>query len=178
MVVSSIQPHKDNEVCLEALAHLRKTQPGIAWTMTFAGGQSVEQWAGLQRFAGELGVRDAVEFLGPVDKNRLADLLNTSLCLVSASRIESFCMVAVEAMAAGCPPVVANATSMPESVGDAALIVEPGSHEQFADAVSTLHHDRDAREALIQRGRRHIEKLHIEAFKRNVRTLVTELLAS
>ena len=52
--------------------------------------------------------------------------------------MESFQLVGVEGMARGCPCVVADCASMPESVGDAGLLAEPGNAADFAAKIATL----------------------------------------
>ena len=66
-------------------------------------------------------------------------------------------MVALEAMGRGCPAVVADCTSMPESVGNAAILVQPGDPVGFAEAVLQLHDEPKDREKLITLGYEHVK---------------------
>jgi len=152
MLVSSIQPHKDNETCLRCLKILCERYPEVPWVLRVAGGQSIAQWQGFERLAEEVGISESLEILGPIDKKALASYMHRSLCLVNASRIESFCMVAVEAMASSCPVIVVDSTSMPESVGDSAIIVEPSSATMFADAIVEFYDNETFRQDYIARG--------------------------
>lgn len=70
--------------------------------------------------------QSSIEFVGYVDRDRLFKELASSLALVSFSELESFFMVALEAMAVGCPAIACDVSSIRESVGEAGMLVPPG----------------------------------------------------
>ena len=175
LLVSSPQPYKDNPVCIDALYKLFKKSDSTNWRLTIVGGQSVEQWSALQTYAKDLGIEDNVAFLGPVDKQHLSTTMSQSLCLISASRIESFCMVALEAMASKCPAIVTNETSMPESVGDAATIVNAGNSSQFADAIYELYENKALRQKAVKKGLEHAKNFSNEKFKHDLTIIITKV---
>lgn len=152
LAVTSMQPHKDNQTLLRVVNYLTNFKLDSNVKLTIVGGQSIEQWNELKLQARELGIESNIDFLGPVQKDVLFELFQKSLCLVNTSLIESFCMVAVEAMASGCPVIVTNKTSMPESVGNAGLIVEAGNEKAFVDAIRKIYEDNNYRNALINLG--------------------------
>ncbi len=173
MLVSSVQPYKDNDTCLRALALLVTRRPEVPWRLVVAGGQSAAQWDSLRATATRLGVADRIEIAGRLDRRALSERLSRSLCLISASRIESFCMVAVESMASRCPAVVTSATSMPESVGDAAVVVETGNAEAFADACERFHDDPALRARHVETGVAWAQRFTPEQFRNQLRVLLT-----
>jgi len=69
------------------------------------------------------------------------------------SRYEGFGLTPLEAMAAGTPVLCADASSLPEVVGDAALLLAPDDIEGWADALVRISHDADLRAELSTRGR-------------------------
>jgi alpha-1,3-rhamnosyl/mannosyltransferase len=71
---------------------------------------------------------------------------------VFPSLFEGFGFPPVEAMACGVPVLCSNTTSLPEVVGDAALLVDPLSADAIAGGMQRLHTDEDLRSALIERG--------------------------
>lgn len=172
LLVSSMQAHKDNPVAIEALAKLRATRPEVAWRLRIAGGQSRAQWAPLEEQCRALGVHDAVEFMGPLPKQELSRQMQSSLCLINPSRIESFCMVALEAMASYCPSIVTASTSMPESVGEAARVVPAGDVDGFVAAILDLHDNAEQRSELVRFGRERAESFSAQTFREQLRRLI------
>ena len=159
LAVTSPYPHKDNETLIRMLAALRAQAPNVPWRLDIAGGSSEKDWDPLRRLASELGVTSSVSWLGFCDHRRLDALLRQSLCLVSTSLVESFAMVAIEAMARRCPAIVADSAAMPESVGDAGLLARPSDAASFAEAVRGLYETPGRREQVVQRGLEWIEPL-------------------
>lgn len=81
---------------------------------------------------------EGIDFLGYCDRDRLFAELARSLCLVTHSELESFFMVAIEAMMAGTPTVAPMISSIEESVGDAGLTFEAGNVAAAAAHVEAL----------------------------------------
>lgn len=68
------------------------------------------------------------------------------------SLYEGFGLPVLEAMTLGCPVVTANTSSLPEVAGDAALLVDPTSVEDLAEALWQVIDDRALRQTMIARG--------------------------
>jgi glycosyltransferase involved in cell wall biosynthesis len=119
------------------MAELERREPG-AWRLAIAGGRNPEVWQPLRELAGSLGVADSIDWLGFLGRSDLVEELDRSLALISPSRVESFAMVPLEAMARGLPVIVTSEASMPESVGSAGIMVDAGDPAQFADAAVSL----------------------------------------
>ena len=157
VAITSPQPHKDNPTLIRMLAALVRRAPQRDWQLDLAGGTDAQAWQPLRAFAESLGVANRISWHGFLNQDRLTALLESALCLVSTSQLESFAMVALEAMSRGCPPIVADAAAMPESIGDAGLLARPGDAESFADAVLNLAVDSTLRANLVARGRQWIQ---------------------
>jgi len=160
LLVSSIELYKCNDVAIDCVDILNKKYKDDDWRLTIAGGQTLGQWDQLVKYSQRKSLENNVKFLGPIEKKRLVSIMNESLCLINTSIIESFCMVAVEAMASGCPVVTTGETSMPESVGAAAVIVEANSPEEFASEIYKISADEMHRKSLIEKGIKHSNKFH------------------
>ena len=72
------------------------------------------------------------------------------------SRYEGFGLPPLEAMACGCPVISSNAGSLPEIVGDAALLVDPTDTDGLADAMCQVLDNPSLAATLSQRGTRRI----------------------
>ncbi|MEM7321446.1 MAG: glycosyltransferase [Actinomycetota bacterium] len=140
LAITSPQPHKDNDTLVRVLADLNRAEPG-SWTLAICSGREAAAFQPQLDLAESLGVRDSIELLGFLDRPGLAAELDRTVAVVSASKVESFCSVALESMARGVPAVVTNLASMPESVGPDGLLVGEGDVDGFVRTVQTLDRD-------------------------------------
>ncbi|HOU77835.1 MAG TPA: glycosyltransferase family 1 protein [Syntrophales bacterium] len=96
--------------------------------------------------------RDDVIFTGYVPDGHLPLLYGTAALFVYPSLFEGFGLPCLEAMACGCPVVTSNTTSLPEVVGDAAIMVNPNDHREICAAIEEVLTDADRRREMIGRG--------------------------
>ena len=97
-------------------------------------------------------LESAVIFPGHVSLDDLRALYSTCALFVFPSLYEGFGMPPLEAMACGAPVVCSNASSLPEVVGDAALLVDPIDVEAMAAAMTRVIEDGSLCEDLRRRG--------------------------
>jgi len=98
------------------------------------------------------GLESAVVFPGHVPLEDLRVLYAACAVFVFPSLYEGFGMPALEAMACGAPVISSNAASLPEVVGDAALLVDARDRDALASAMTRVMEDRELREDLRRRG--------------------------
>ncbi len=94
-----------------------------------------------------------LRLLGFVSDEALHALYTAATVVWYPSRYEGFGLPVVEAMACGATVVASNSSSIPEIAGDAAVLVEPGSPQAHADAISSLLTDDRARQQFAEAGR-------------------------
>jgi glycosyltransferase involved in cell wall biosynthesis len=108
--------------------------------------------AGVRELARASGVRIEVEEnIGP---ERRGELFAGAIAALMPSRFEGFGMVAAEALAAGVPAIVSDRDSLPEVVGDAALLVDPERPDAITNALRRVVDDAELRTRLSAAGRR------------------------
>jgi glycosyltransferase involved in cell wall biosynthesis len=90
--------------------------------------------------------------LGYVAEAHLPAVYSGALALALPSRYEGFGLPCLEAMACGTPVVASRCGALPETVGDAGLVIEPDA-DAFAAALVSLCADAEARERLVAAGR-------------------------
>ncbi|HEV7177359.1 MAG TPA: glycosyltransferase family 1 protein [Solirubrobacteraceae bacterium] len=100
------------------------------------------------------GSQAGLRRLGYVDEDHLPGLYAGAVALAMPSGYEGFGLPCLEAMAAGTPVVAARAGALPETCGDAALLVEPSDAPGFAEALIVAACDEHDRLRLIEAGRR------------------------
>jgi len=100
----------------------------------------------------ELGIRDRVVFLGQVPEGDKASLYSACLALVFPSLYEGFGLTPLEAMACGAPVVCSNASSLPEVVGEAAVLFDPTDVQDMAGALARVVQDEPLRQRMRRLG--------------------------
>lgn len=140
---------KDHRTLLCAYAKARERLPGIGQLLLIGEGPDR---ASLEALAKELGIHDAVRFLGfcsnPFPYIRAAEML------VLSSRYEGFGMVLGEAMALGTPVISADCPTGPRDLlegGEAGLLVKPGDAEGMCAAMIRLSVDGQLRDTVRRR---------------------------
>jgi glycosyltransferase involved in cell wall biosynthesis len=90
-----------------------------------------------------LSVRGRVKYLGPKTRDDVQALRREAACVLVASRFETFCLAAIEAMMAGCPLIVPNASALPELVENdvTGLLFKSEDADDLARAISRLLDD-------------------------------------
>jgi glycosyltransferase involved in cell wall biosynthesis len=102
---------------------------------------------------------EPLEMPGFVDDDGLDALMRGADALVHPSLYEGFGMAVVEAMVRGCPTVLARATALPETGGDAAAYFEPRDEADIARAIREVVDHPARRAELIERGERRVAEL-------------------
>ncbi len=150
LFVSTIEPRKNVGGLLRAYRQLRddyKLTPGLV--LVGAPGWLSDD---LYTLVDKLDLRSDTFFLGRVDNPTLRYLYNAAQCLVHPAFYEGFGLTPLEAMACGTPVIVSNISSLPEVVGDAALLVNPESDEEIKVALWRLLTDQALRTSLRVKG--------------------------
>jgi glycosyltransferase involved in cell wall biosynthesis len=93
-----------------------------------------------------------VRFFGFVADRTLAALYRLANVFVFPSLYEGFGLPPLEAMASGTPVITSNVSSLPEVVGDAALMIDPYEPGAIADAMRQVLTDPALRAELQRRG--------------------------
>src|SRR5271156_374719 len=145
LCVSNRKRHKNEFRLVEAFA---KAHLPAAMRLVFTGNRTPELADCIERHH----VAPRVYFVGMVPEEKLPSLYRGAEALVFASLYEGFGLPLLEAMACGTPVVTANTTALPEVAGDAALLVDPTSVEQIAEAMEQIVSDTSLRRRLREKG--------------------------
>ena len=131
-----VQYEKGFQVLARAIGVLRTRVPGIRCVIAGRGSYLAE----LQSQIDVEGISDLVHLAGFVPDHELRQLLHEARCAVIPSLYEPFGIVALEAMAARAPTIVANTGGLAEIVKGtgAGLLFEPGDHDDLADRIADV----------------------------------------
>lgn len=136
-------PHKNHAALVAAMQIVRVGRPELSLVLT----------GGDMSSLGSLP--DWVDVRGLVSGDDLRDLYRRASVLAFPSRYEGFGLPLLEAMASGCPVAASDAGSIPEVVGDAAVLFDPESPDSIAAGILEAM-DRSAE--LTARGLEHVHR--------------------
>jgi glycosyltransferase involved in cell wall biosynthesis len=151
LAVGTVEPRKNLGVLLDAIRLLRRDSAfsDIGLVVAGAPGWLAEETE--RRLAAEQHDGRLLR-LGYVPDDVLRRLYCRASALAFPTKYEGFGLPALEAMACGLPVVCSNVASLPEVVGDAALLVEEPAAEAFADALRRVLADETLAADLRRRG--------------------------
>ena len=141
--------HKNHAAALDALQEVRSRGEDLALVLV---GSDKGQLDHVRMQVDERALGDAVHVLGYVDENELIALYQHAHALLYLSRFGPENLPPLEALALGCPAIVANVPGAEEQLGDAALIVDADDPAAVADAIQRVG-QRPERNRLVEAGR-------------------------
>jgi glycosyltransferase involved in cell wall biosynthesis len=151
LTVGTLQPRKNVETALRAFERL--VAAGADQRLALVGGRGWRDDALAERIR-RSPAAERIVVTGRVSDDEHVGLYRAADCFVYPSRYEGFGLPPLEAMACGTAVISSNRTSLPEVVGDAALLVEPEDVDAIERALSDLLSSPDLRTELVDRGRR------------------------
>ncbi len=146
LFVGTLEPRKNVGVLVDAWEMLRTENPRLP-PLVLAGpeGWGSERLARRIQALAPMGVKS----LGRVDRARLVRLFQAARVFVYPSLYEGFGFPAAEALACGVPVVASSSSSLPEVVGDAGLLADPGDAGALAMKIASIL-DNPGREAELR----------------------------
>ncbi|MEE1649337.1 glycosyltransferase [Brachybacterium sp. J144] len=154
LFTARLQPLKAPDLALEVLARL---DPALDARLLLAGGVSEDfrdYRDELERLAADLGIADRVEFVGSLDRDRLAESMRCAGALLLTSWSETFGLVALEAQASGTPVLAWScAGGVKEAVGPGGVVLESRDPDVWAESVETLLGDAEGYERAVAASR-------------------------
>jgi L-malate glycosyltransferase len=159
LFVGQLLPHKRPDLLVEAM-HIATTYFGLRATLLLVGQNRFARYAdAISAQLRELNLA-SVHVLGPVDDARLAAIFRRAAAFVTMSEHEGFCVPLLEAMAFDVPIVARACAAVPETVGDAGLLIpRSAGPELMAEAIARVIDDSALRGELVARGRRRLAEL-------------------
>ncbi len=143
-------PYKNLAGLLQAFAVVRR-QAGFPVELRLAGALD-PRYPEAPRLARELGITDAVAWLGYLTDAQLLAEYRQADVFALPSLYEGFGLPVLEAMACGTPVVCSDCASLPEVAGDAALRVDPRDHAALGRALLRVLTDPMLADDLAARG--------------------------
>jgi glycosyltransferase involved in cell wall biosynthesis len=171
--VGTIEPRKNLPTLFQSLKLLSTRE--VRLVIAGRKGWSCEEiFAQLAR----LGLESQVVFTGFVLDEDLPALYSLAEVFAYPSLYEGFGLPPLEAMACGTPVVSSNSSSLPEVVGDAAILVAPGDVPGWKEAFETLLARPELKASLRESGLRRASRFTWEAAALKTREVYREVYAN
>ncbi|HEY2746212.1 MAG TPA: glycosyltransferase family 1 protein [Polyangia bacterium] len=169
LLVGTLDPRKNVSVVMRALPHLA----AHSFDTVVVGGTNPSVFG-----VGAALPPGRVRYLGKVSDAELRALYEEAACFVFPSLYEGFGLPPVEALACGCPTVVARTAALLETCGDAVLCFDPHDPRDAAAVIGRVLADASLREEMRARGRARVEQLTWRRCARELLALLAGLVSS
>ncbi len=154
LFLGTIEPRKNIAGLIRAFSIFRAEADSGDIKLVIAGGDGWSTKPTYQAWQ-ESEFREDIFFKGYVEKDDKPALYRLANLFVYPSFFEGFGFPPLEAMACGTPVIASAVSSLPESAGAAALLVNPYDDEEIAFAIKNMLADNSLRERYIAKGREH-----------------------
>jgi L-malate glycosyltransferase len=186
LFVGRLAPNKCQHEVVKAFALYRRCcDPGAR--LWLVGGSSSPQYgAALERFVAALGLTGAVTLTGSVSQAALVSYYQAADVFVCLSQHEGFCVPLLEAMWHGVPVVALGSSAVPETLGEAGVVL-PGvgvdgsgraGSALVAAAVGRVLDDTSLRESLVKSGLSRVEEFSLERTRPRFADAIAQVLSS
>lgn len=137
LTVGDLQPRKNQAALVKAFAEAVRAKPDLPHHLVLAGKKG---WRGreVKEVAQRCGLAERIHFTGHVEDEALVELYNGCEVFVFPSLYEGFGIPVLEAMACGCAVACSGSTALPEVADSAAILFDPLSVRQIAQAMLDL----------------------------------------
>ena len=155
VALGTVEPRKNLPTLVRAFDRIAGRDPELRLVVAGADGWGAEEFRSAWNAAKHA---DRVVRLGYVSDTDRRDLLAGARVLAYPSIYEGFGLSPLEAMGAGVPVVAARAGALPETLGDAAVMVDPADVDALGAALDRVLHDDELRGKIVADGCKRAER--------------------
>jgi L-malate glycosyltransferase len=178
LFVGRVAPNKCQHDVVGAFAVYRRVFDPAARLTLVGGGTSVHYLRALELLMGELELGDSVEVLNGLSDAELLAHWAVADVFVCLSEHEGFCVPILEAMELGIPVVAYPVAAVPETLGDAGVLVEDKDPLTVAMAVDEACRPGPARDHLVKAGKKRAASFSLDKTSRQLLSGIEAYLAS
>jgi glycosyltransferase involved in cell wall biosynthesis len=177
LYVGGLETRKNIQGILRGFSFVANRYPDLDLVLA---GDPGHGYAEIKKLASEEHIRERVKVIGYVgqETDHLPILYNGAECFVFPSFCEGWTSPPLEAMACGTPVLTSNISSLPETVGDAAVTVDPSCPEAIGTAMDRLLTDSTLRAGLRRKGLQHSSRFTWKRCAESTRALYRDAVAA
>ena len=149
--VGALSPRKNVDGLLHSF-ELFKDKYACDINLVIVGG-SLHKTEAIEKVYSSMAHKDNVIFTGRLENDELSKVMASAECLIYIPHFEGFGIPLLEAMHAETAIISGDSTSLPEVVGDAALLCKSTDYEKVAENMFKICTDDNLKESIIEKGR-------------------------
>ncbi len=174
LYIGTIEPRKNLTRLIEGYSIFAEKYPECP-KLVLAGGKG---WLNddIYNSIKRLNLQDKAVFTDYIADSDMCGLINGAMGFLFPSIYEGFGMPPLEAMACGVPVLTSHEASLPEVVGDSAVLVDAYNVESIAEGISKLYIDEELRAELSEMGLKQAKKYTWESASETLHSIYKELL--
>jgi L-malate glycosyltransferase len=176
LFVGRIAPNKAQHDIIAALAAYHRHYDPTAQLRLVGGTSSPRYEAALRAYATDLGIAHAVDITGPVTPAELTAHYATADVFCCLSDHEGFCVPLLEAMHHQLPIVAHASTAIPETLGNAGLLLDDKQPTTVAAAAHRALTDTHLQHTLTTNATHRLEHFHLDNTRTTILDTLTPLL--
>jgi len=176
LYVGQVKKHKNIRTTLYSFQKIR--QNGYSDIKLVICGRGCNKVDWLLKLIGALGLKERVKLIDTPSNIDLLHFYNSAELFIYLSLYEGFGLPPLEAMACGMPVVSSNVSSLPEVLGDAALLTDPLDINAISDAIMKVLLEQCLKENLIKNGIARASSFRWEGSARSLLELYREIADS
>jgi glycosyltransferase involved in cell wall biosynthesis len=168
-------PHKNHKLIIEALNHL-KTNHGLTVHLVLVGTNPDKygQLDTIQELINKYLLNDQVHYCGYIPNEEMGLFYKLAEALVMPTFFGPTNIPYQEAFTVGCPIIGTDIRGIREQIGDAGLLIDPGSPESLAGAILEIFTVPGTRDSLIKKGYDKAEAWNFKKFSETLNGYVDE----
>lgn len=162
LTLSVLEPKKNTERLLQAYSQLIQQKKNLPKLVI--GGSKKYGWKNEKIFllVDALKLTNSIVFTDFIEYEDLVCIYSMAKLFILPSLYEGFGLPVVEAMACGTPVITSNTSSLPEVVGNAAVLVNPYNINDIANAIDIVLNDENKQKEMIKKGYENVKRFKWE----------------
>lgn len=149
--VSTIEPRKNIDALVDAYVRIRAVYPSAQCVVVGKPGFHSQKTIQHMRESG-------VTYRGYVTEEEKENIYAHATAMVYPSIYEGFGLPPLEAQARGVPVIASSVTSLPEVLGDSAVLCDPNDVRSLSNALSSVIADRGYAQTLQKKGYANVQR--------------------
>ncbi|NUM36247.1 MAG: glycosyltransferase family 4 protein [Candidatus Brocadiae bacterium] len=168
LYLGTLEPRKNIPFLLKCFHAVIQKEKNLFLVLA---GQKGWQYEKIEECLQHLGLQNRTIFPGYIQQEDIVSLYSSATIFLFPSLYEGFGIPPLEAMACGTPVIASNASSLPEILGDAAILVSPDNIQEMEFQIQRLLSDSSLRNQYSEKGLQQSKKFSWkESAKKLLRT--------